>query len=219
MKLSDSEIFQGITEGEIARMMACFGARTVRCAPGEAVRAGRAGERDVGILKSGALAVERLTVGGGRTLLEALGPGSIFGEVLAFSSAPRESVAVIAREPSEIVFINYSHILKRCEHACDHHSQLVKNVLRLVADKTLRLSERIEVLSCRSIREKLLCYFNLSAARAGRRAFELPFSYSELADYICADRSAMMRELGNMRAAGLVRTDGRRVELPQAAED
>ena len=87
-------------------------------------------------------------------------------------------------------------------------------MLRLVADKTVRLSERIQVLSCRTIREKLLCYFNLSAARAGSLRFVLPFSFSELADYICADRSAMMRELGHMRAAGLVCTQGRGVTLP-----
>ena len=125
-----------------------------------------------------------------------------------------ESTVVVARAPSEIVFIDYAHIIKRCEKACDHHSLLVRNVLRLVADKTVRLSERIQVLSCRSIREKLLCYFNLSAARAGSLRFVLPFSFSELADYICADRSAMMRELGHMRAAGLVYTQGRWITLP-----
>lgn len=120
--------------------------------------------------------------------------------MLAFSSIARESTVVVARAPSEIVFIDYAHIIKRCEKACDHHSLLVRNVLRLVADKTVRLSERIQVLSCRTIREKLLCYFNLSAARAGTCASFCPSPFSELADYICADRSAMMRELGHMRA-------------------
>ena len=78
-----------------------------------------------------------------------------------------------------------------------------------------RLSERIEVLSCRTIREKLLCYFGLCAAQAGARSFTLPTSLSGLAEYICADRSAMMRELGRMREAGLVQTEGRRVTLPE----
>lgn len=168
----------------------------------------------MGILKSGALSIERIELDGGRTLLESLAPGGIFGEVLAFSSLARESMLVVARAPSEIVFIDYAHIIKRCEKACDHHSLLVRNILRLVADKTVRLSERIEVLSCRTIREKLLCYFSLSAAHAGGRAFLLPFSFSELADYICADRSAMMRELSRMRDAGLVQTEGRRIALP-----
>ena len=66
---------------------------------------------------------------------------------------------------------------------------------------------------CRNIREKLLCCFGFLAARAGKRAFTLPFSFTELAAYVCADRSALMRELSHMRAAGLVRTEGRNIEL------
>lgn len=211
--LTDAEIFQDITEDEIERMLICLNARTERCAAGDTVRTYRRGASDVGILKSGALALERMEPDGGRTLLEALAPGGIFGEVLAFSGLSREGMLVVARAPSEIVFIDYAHIIKRCEKACDHHSLLVRNVLRLVADKTVHLGERIEVLSCRSIREKLLQCFGLFAARAGKNTFTLPFSYSELADYICADRSAMMRELGNMRTSGLLSTDGRRVTL------
>ena len=218
MQLADAELFQGITTEEVERMMVCFGARTERCAAGKTVRAYRHGPGDVGILKSGALSIERLEVNGGRTLLESLAPGGIFGEVLAFSSIARESTVVVARAPSEIVFIDYAHIIKRCEKACDHHSLLVRNVLRLVADKTVRLSERIQVLSCRTIREKLLCYFNLSAARAGSLRFVLPFSFSELADYICADRSAMMRELGHMRALCAHKAGGLRCQTPICPE-
>lgn len=215
MQLSDTALFQGITQEEIARMLACFHARTERCAAGETVRAYGHGPGAVGILKSGALSIERMELDGGRTLLESLAPGGIFGEVLAFSSLAHESMLVVAHAPSEILFIDYAHILKRCEKACTHHSLLVRNVLRLVSDKTVRLSERIEVLSCRTIREKLLCYFGLCAAQAGARSFTLPTSLSGLAEYICADRSAMMRELGRMREAGLVQTEGRRVTLPE----
>jgi len=207
VQLTDSDLFEGITQEEVEQMLRCFCARTERCAAGDTVRAYRHSHGDVGILKSGALSIERIELDGGRTLLESLAPGGIFGEVLAFSSLARESMLVVARAPSEIVFIDYAHIIKRCEKACDHHSLLVRNILRLVADKTIRLSER-------TIREKLLCYFSLSAAHAGGRAFLLPFSFSELADYICADRSAMMRELSRMRDAGLVQTEGRRIALP-----
>ena len=72
----------------------------------------------------------------------------------------------------------------------------------------------MEVLSRRSIRDKLLCYFSLLASRAGGSGFSLPFSLSALADYISADRSAMMRELKKMRDVGEVRIDGRKVTIP-----
>ena len=87
-------------------------------------------------------------------------------------------------------------------------------MFQLVAEKATSLYERVEVLSRRSIRDKLLCYFSLLAAKSGSE-FQLPFSLSALADYISTDRSAMMRELKKMRDEKLVDISGRRVLLHQ----
>ena len=75
------------------------------------------------------------------------------------------------------------------------------------------LSERVDVLSRRSIREKLLCYFRQLADKAGEETFTLPFSLSTLADYIATDRSAMMRELKRLREEGVVQSEGRQFTL------
>ena len=87
-------------------------------------------------------------------------------------------------------------------------------MLRLMADKAQALTERVDVLSRRSIREKLLCCFAQQRDKAGSDTFRLPFSLSVLADYIATDRSAMMRELKKMREEGLVSTDGREITFP-----
>ena len=99
------------------------------------------------------------------------------------------------------------------EKACRHHSLLVENLFRLMAEQARRLSRRVEVLSQRSIRDKLLCYFRILGLESGAETFTLPFSLSTLADYISTDRSAMMRELKKMRQDGVVAIDGRRVSL------
>ena len=119
----------------------------------------------------------------------------------------------MCRTPCDVLFIDYPHILQRCEKACTHHSLLVQNMLQLMADKARALSERIDVLSRRSIREKLLCCFRQMAGRAGGNSFTLPFSLSVLADYIATDRSAMMRELKRLREEQVIRSEGRRFTL------
>ena len=86
-------------------------------------------------------------------------------------------------------------------------------MLKLMNDKAQALSRRVDVLSRRSIREKLLCYFRQLAEQAGSEEFTLPFSLSTLADYIATDRSAMMRELKRLRTEGIIRSDGRRFTL------
>ena len=113
----------------------------------------------------------------------------------------------------DILFIDYPHMFKRCENACTYHSTLVYNMLGLLSDKAQSLSERVDVLSRRSIRDKLLCYFRQQTDKAGTTTFLLPFSFSVLADYIATDRSAMMRELRHLKEEGLLATDGRQVTL------
>ena len=88
-------------------------------------------------------------------------------------------------------------------------------MFQLVAEKATSLYERVEVLSRRSIRDKLMCYFSLMAAKNRSGEFSLPFSLSALADYISTDRSAMMRELKKMRQEELVDVHGRKVLLQQ----
>ena len=123
------------------------------------------------------------------------------------------SALIECREDCRVIFMRYDQITKRCENACACHSQVVTNLFQLLSKKSLHLSRRIEVLACRSIREKLLCFFEQLADEHGSRTFPLPFSLSMLADYISADRSAMMREMRKMREEDLISTEGRSVTL------
>lgn len=88
-------------------------------------------------------------------------------------------------------------------------------MLMLLSQKALLLSQRVEVLSCRSIREKLLHYFSLCSHQQGSPSFRLPFSMSALADYICADRSAMTREMSRLKRERVLSVDGRKITLLQ----
>ena len=211
MDYSSFPIFHDINEGSLTRMMACFRVRQSVYEPGAVVREYDGNRREVGIVTEGAADLVRIDYGGTRTILEHLEVGSIFGEVLAFTVQTGDSISVVTDSGCRVMYMDYDHIMKRCENACQHHSQLVQNLFSLVTDQMQQMGQRVEVLSRRSIREKLLCYFSIQA-RDG--AFTLPFTLSALADYIGSDRSAMMRELRKLRQEGLVQVEGRRVTLP-----
>ena len=167
----------------------------------------------VGIIERGEASVIRIDKDGVSTVLEELSVGGVFGRTLAYAGSVRDSMEVVCRTPCDVLFIDYPHIFKRCEKACPHHSLLVQNMLRLMADKAQALSLRVDVLSRRSIREKLLCYFRQLSEQEGKQTFTLPFSLSTLADYIATDRSAMMRELKRLKEEGVIRSDGRKITL------
>ena len=166
MQTVRSQLFEGITNEECARMFQCFGAREAGYEAGALISEFDGEQNAVGVLLSGSADLVRLDADGNRTILETLEEGGVFGEVLAFSGAGGDSIFLECRRDCRVLYLDYDQITKRCENACLHHSILVQNLFRLLSTKTLRLSERVEVLSRRSIREKLLCYFE-QLAQAG----------------------------------------------------
>lgn len=209
-----SPLFQNISYEEYQRMLICFQASQKTFRPEDVMYDfSELRNNSVGIIERGTAQLIRIDEEGVSTVMEELGPGGVFGRTLAFAVTSEDSLEVVCRTPCDVIFIDYPHILKRCENACTHHSILVQNMLRLISDKAQALSERVDVLSRRSIREKLLCYFRQLVDKAGSRTFTLPFSLSTLADYIATDRSAMMRELKRLREEEIVYSDGRKFTL------
>ena len=217
MELVKSPIFEGISWDARLCMRDCFGMRELNFRPEEVVYEFDARGGIIGILTEGTAVLERIDENGSRTILEHLGTGSVFGEMLMFANVAGDHIAVVCEKACQVWFMRGDQLTKRCEKACDHHSRMVENMFHLVAEKATTLSERVEILSRRSIREKLMCYFGMQAAKTNTNRFLLPFSLSALADYISTDRSAMMRELKKMREEGLVEIVGRKVILHRPA--
>ena len=206
-------IFQNISKAEWSRMMVCFHASEKWYKTGERVCSYDENNEQIGIVMEGTVQLVRTHTDGRQTILEQLEPGSLFGEPLSYTAFSGGSLQVYSLKDSKVLYMNYSHLIKRCSKACDFHSQLVNNALQIIAQKSVQLSKRLEVLSQRTIRDKLLCYFSILSAQNQSQVFTLPFSYSSLADYLSVDRSAMMRELKKMRQELLVSIVGRQVTL------
>ena len=213
MDCRDSALFSGVDEASCENMLRCFSAYELRFTSGQTILTCGQQQDMIGVLLSGSAALLRLHPDGNSTVLESLEEGSVFGEELAFTGFRDGSALIECREDCRVVFMRYDQITKRCENACACHSQVVTNLFQLLSKKSLHLSRRIEVLACRSIREKLLCYFEQLARREKSDTITLPFSLSALAEYISADRSAMMREMKKLREESVIRTEGHRVTL------
>ena len=213
MDCRDSALFSGVDKASCENMLRCFSAYEQRFNAGQTILTCGQRQDMIGILLSGSAALLRLQPDGNHTVLESMNEGSVFGEELAFTGFCDGSALIECREDCRVLFMRYDQITKRCENACACHSQVVTNLFQLLSKKSLYLSRRVEVLACRSIREKLLCFFHQQSEESGSQTFPLPFSLSALADYISADRSAMMREIRKMREEALISTEGRSVTL------
>ena len=175
MSIPRSTLFAGISEAEYAAMLHCFETYEQSYSSGALIRTFDDQNRSVGILQSGRADILRLDADGGKTVLEQLEEGSIFGETLAFSGAEQENICVVCIQSCQVLYIDYEHIVKRCPKACPHHSILVQNMLMLLSQKALLLSQRVEILSCRSIRENCCTIFRSVPVSRAVPAFAFPF--------------------------------------------
>lgn len=206
-------LFQGIQPDEIARMMVCFQAVEKRYLPGEYICSYGENNTKIGVIMEGSVQILRTHEDGRQTILEHLKPGGVFGETLSFISQATCTLQVYSIEKTKIIYIEYAHLIKRCSKACSFHSQIVNNTLQIISHKAVQLSERLEVLSQRTTREKLMCYFAIQSAHHHSASFTLPFSLSTLADYLSVDRSAMMREIKKMKDEKLIQTERQKIVL------
>ena len=203
-------IFEGISEADIEKMLKCFEARKLTFKKDRTIVTNIINVKLICIILSGTANMERYDYNGNRSIIEKLSPNSVFGEVF---SRLGSDISVIATSDCEVLFIEYEHIIKKCKKGCLYHNILTNNMLKLVSQKIVELNERVEILSKRSIRDKLLSYFELLASSNPKRSFLLPFTYTDLADYLSVDRSAMMREIKNLKEDGFIQTNGKKITI------
>lgn len=215
--LLETPLFAGVAEPELTQMLGCLAARRASYARGEAIL--HAGDRtaELGVLLSGEVHLERTDAHGNRELVGQVHAGGIFAEVFACLRDVPLSVTATAAAPAQVLFLDVERVLHVCPSACAFHSRVVQNLLHLLAGKNYRLTEKLEHISRRTTREKLLSYLAAQSRAAHSTTFFIPFNRQQLADYLAVDRSAMSKELARMRADGLIEYERNRFRLMPGA--
>ena len=165
----------------------------------------------IGIVLKGHAEIIRTDYNGNRTLIEDLVQESIFGSFI--SSLSSDEYEIITKEDTKILLIDYDNILESDNSNYSYYNQFIKNLLEITTNIIDEKNDRISILTKKTIRDKLLEYFNIYSKKHGNRVIYLPFSFTDLADYLAVDRSAMQRELKYLKEDGLIETKGRRITL------
>ena len=147
---------------------------------------------------------------GNYAVVEEIEDNQVFGSIL--SNIVNPEYEVITKEETTIIVLDYNQILS-LDNKSNYYSQFIKNILNIYQEKIKRNNERIEVLTNKTIRDKLLAYFNIISSAGTIKTVYLPFSYSDLANYLGVNRSAMTRELNNLKEEGIIETSGRKIKL------
>jgi CRP-like cAMP-binding protein len=158
----------------------------------------------MGLMLNGRARIIKEDFYGNRTIVAGIEPEEMFGESFACARLESMPVSVVAAEDSEVLLMDCQRLLTTCSSSCEFHNKLIFNLLKVVATKNLMFTQKIEITSKRSTREKLLAYLNLQAKHHGCRSFTIPYDRQELADYLEVDRSGLSAEISKLRTEGVL---------------
>ena len=202
--LAGTRLFQGIKEQEIEAMLKCLSAEE-RSYKKEVYiyRAGDVTGR-LGVVMEGAVNIIKDDVWGNRKIIENIGRGQIFGETYACLKGEPLMVDVQASEPSRIMFMDVNRILTTCSSSCDFHNRLIRSLMYVLAGKNLMLTKKMDIITPKSLRERVLVYLSQESVKQGSRTITVPFNRQQMADYLSVDRSALSAELSKMQRDGVI---------------
>lgn len=202
-QVKNSPLFFGIKDEELKGLLECFRARIRTYEEGEFVI--RQGDRvlNLYLVLEGGVNIEKDSYWGRRIIVTRINPNENIA--LAFVASKSESnVDAVAIKKTKVLVLSYEKCTSMCQNACTRHKVLINNMFEVLSKENIELIQKIENVSQKSIRDKLLTYLSNEAQKNKSNSFEIMFNRQDMADYLNIDRSAMCFELSKLQKEGVI---------------
>ncbi len=206
-----TNLFANLSDKEIKKLMQVLKANTFTYRKDVNILSNVNKDDFIAIIDSGNIQLIYSDYNGNKTIIEDLSTGEIFGSLTY--SLNNDELSCITKEETQITYIEYNQITNDEIIKNDFYIIFVKNLIKLLSDQLNRSNQRIELLTQRTTRDKLLGYFRNQVGSKSNKSFTMPITYTELASYLSVDRSSMTREITYLKEDGLIKTNGRKITL------
>lgn len=193
--LSTVPLFQHIEKSDLPSMLKCLGSSQRAYNKDEFLLYADDPIDFIGVVLSGRIQMIKEDYRGNRFIYMEIQSSEIFGETFICGPNSPCPVSFKAATKCDILIMPFQKILHTCSLTCAFHQRLIENMVYLIAQKNLVFTNKLEIISNKSIRDRLLTYlFQLSKAQQSNR-ITISLNRTELADYLSVDRSALSREI------------------------
>ena len=202
--LKKCALFRNIEEKEIGMLLGCLGAQIRSFSEDDYIFLSGDVVNYVGIVLSGLVEIMKENLAGNKHIVAFLGTSDMFAEGIVCTLKRISPVTVHVKEDTKVLFIPYERIIKSCGSSCNFHISLIQNMMVVLGEKNVNLNRKLELLTLKGMREKIVSYLMNEALERGSAMFQIRLNRTELADYLNVSRTSMCRELARMKDEGLI---------------
>ena len=157
-----------------------------------------------GVILTGRVHIMHLFPDGNWSLMTVLQDREILGADLICTRSQRAPYHAVAAAPTRVLYFPAELLTK--PGLLQEHCRLdaISRLLTLISHENMKKEYRLAILSQKGLRERIMTYLTMQAARRQTNTFSIPFSREELASFLCVNRSALSHELSRMEQEGLI---------------
>ena len=205
--IKNCPLFFDISDQDILHMLKCLDAKIIKYDKKQTVISEGDVAKTICVVLSGSVQMFQIDYYGNRSIISNAEKYSVFAEEFSCAGNMTVPVSVVASEPSVIMHIESKRVLHTCSNYCSFHQQLIFNLMKDLAEKNVLSHQKIEIISKRTTRDKLMTYLMLQSKNSRKKCFEIPFNRQELADYLEVDRSGLSVEISKLKREGIIDCD------------
>lgn len=203
--LHKNKLFDNITDDDTALCVKLMSGKTLTAKSGEIIMSEGDPADRIGIVLSGSVQIVREDYYGNRDLAAVIKRGGSFAEVFACSAVKTLPVTIESAGDCTVMLLDYARQSELSPYP--FYPQFVSNLLTVVSDNALMLNRKVEIISKRTTKEKIMAYLSHEAKRAGSNTFTVPLDRRSMADYLGVERSAMSAKLSELIKEGRIKVD------------
>ncbi len=203
--------FEGLSQNQIHKLFNLLEVHIYKYNKNEEILPKLKTNNIIGIIINGQAQIIHTEYNGNEIMMEELIKDSIFGSNI--SSTTNEDYQIFAKENTEVLVIDYNKIINPKNLQYSYFNTFLRNLFNIINIKYKISNERIKILEKKQIRNKLLEYFEIEYKKSRSKYIYLPFTLKDLADYIAVNRSAMFRELKNLKEERFIEIKNKKITL------
>ncbi len=210
ISLIETGLFRNISQSDIEKMMKCTGAVTKEYETGDYIFREEDTPQYLYLILEGEVSVVKDFMSGRQDILYVAESGEVFGEDFFEPEQRPYWFDAVANTKTVLLLLPWKFLFGFCSNACEHHQQIIRNMLEIMAVKSFNMTKKAHILSSTTLREKISVWL-LESMEAGQ--VDTRMNREQMAAYLGVARPSLSRELMKMQKEGIIDIDQKRIRI------